>query len=338
MGDAKETAGEAPAAWTEAAWTAFEAATRRRALAAGEARAWPIVARAARRVMRAYTTGFFLASRFLPRQKRDRVEIIYATVRYPDEVADTFPLSADERGARLEAWAAAYETALACGGLRESLEAGVPCFLAAFREIVRRHGIPPEHYRAFLDAMRRDIRPRPFATLDDLVENYVYGSAVVVGYFLAHMYGAAAPERLSDALAAARELGIGLQLTNFVRDVAEDRRRGRLYLPLDLLRAEGLGPDADPRDPTARAGFERAIRRMAGIAEEYYARAARGLDAFAPDSRAAIRACIEVYGALNRRIRADGTIGRRESVPLREKWRCLPPSKYWRIPLAYLAP
>ncbi len=328
---------EPSAVWTEEDWTAFEAETRRRALAAGAAGAWTIIVRAARRVMRAYTTGFFIVSRFLPRHKRDRVEVIYATVRYPDEVADTFPLSAGERSTRLETWAAAYETALGCGSLGESLTAGVPCFLAAFREVVREAAIPPEHFRAFLEAMRRDVRPRPFATLEDLIENYIYGSAIVVGSFLAHMYGAAAPHRFPEALGAARELGIGLQLTNFVRDVAEDRRRGRLYLPLDLLQAEGLNAESDPLDPANRAGFERAIRRMAGLAEDCYERAARGLDAFAPDSRPAIRACIEVYGALNRRIREAGTVGRRESVPFREKWRCLPRSKYWRVPWSYLA-
>lgn len=327
-----------PSVWTETEWNAFEAATRRRALAArDDAGAWAVIVRAARRVMRTYTTGFFIVSRFLPRAKRDRVEVIYATVRYPDEVVDNFPLSAAERDARLNAWGAAYETALAASSLGESLRAGVPCFLAAFREIVRDYDIPAAHYRAFLDAMRRDVHPRPFATLDDLIQNYVYGSAIVVGYFLAHMYGASAPERLPEALAAARELGIGLQLTNFLRDVGEDRRRGRLYLPLDLLKSQGLDADSNPFDPAARPGFERAIREMAVIAEGYYERAAAGLDAFAPDSRTAILACIKVYGALNTRIRDHGAIGRRESVPFADKWRCLPPSKYWRIPLAWLA-
>lgn len=325
--------------WDEAAWDASELDARRRALAAPDAAAaWAIVVRASRRVMRTFTTSFFIVSRFLPPGKRDRVEVIYATVRYPDEVVDSFSLPPGDGRARIEAWAAAYETALACGDLRESLARGVPGFLAGFREVVRESGIPPEHYRAFLDAMRRDLAPRPFATLEDLVDDYIYGSAIVVGYFLAHVYGARTPEDFPRALQSARDLGIGLQLTNFLRDVGEDQHRGRMYLPQEFLRAEGL-EGADARDPACHDAFGRVVRRVAAEAAEYYARAAENLDAFAVDSRIAIRACIDVYGLLNRRIlESPRGIAHRESVPLREKLRVLPPSKYWRIPLAYLVP
>lgn len=324
--------------WDEARWTAYERDTRRRALAASAApAAWAQIVRASRRVMRAYTTSFFIVSRFLPRRKRERVEVIYATVRYPDEVVDSFPLAPGNRLARLDAWAAAYEAALACGDLGASLRQGVPCFLAAFREVVREHNIPPEHYRAFLDAMRRDIRPRPFATLADLIDSYIYGSAIVVGYFLAHVYRASAPGQFPRALESARDLGIALQLTNFLRDVGEDQRRGRVYLPQDLLQAEGIA-NADARDPALHAAFDRVIKAVAREAERYYARSARNLDAFAPDSRVAIQACLDVYGLLNRRIlRSARSLAQRASVPWREKLRPLPPSKYWRIPLAYLA-
>jgi phytoene synthase len=186
--------------------------------------------------------------------------------------------------------------------------------------------------------MRLDIEPRKFETLPDLIESYIYGSAIVVGAFLTHVYGSARPEEFSRALAASRNLAIGLQLTNFLRDVAEDYRRGRLYLPVDWLRAEGL-EHADPADPETHAGFGRVVQALVGEAQRYYDLAARDLDAFAPDSRIAIRACTDVYGLLNRRIRQSPSgLAHRESVPLQEKLRVLPPSKYWRIPLAYLLP
>jgi phytoene synthase len=212
----------------------------------------------------------------------------------------------------------------------------VPCFTASFTKVVRERAIPPEHYRAFLAAMRRDAAPRPFATLDDLIENYIYGSAVVVGYFLAHVYGASAKRDFTRAEASASALGIALQLTNFLRDVGEDQRRGRVYLPQDMLRAEGIAA-LDVRDARQRPALARLLRRLANIAESHYAAAERDVDAFSADCRIAIRACIGVYRRLNERIgRSPDGVLHRESVPAREKFGVLPPSKYWRIPLAYL--
>jgi phytoene synthase len=329
---------EGEVVWSEAVWSAFERDTRHRALAADDPRvAWERVVRASRKVMRAYTTSFFIVSRFLPRHKRDRVEVIYAAVRYPDEVVDSFPLSPGDRHGRLDSWAAAYETALDCGSLCESLERGVPCFLAGFCEVTRQSGIPPEYYRAFLGAMRLDVQPEPFRTLEHLIDSYIYGSAIVVGYFLTYVYGASSPERFPQALESACDLGIGLQLTNFLRDVGEDQRRGRMYLPQDLLRAEGI-ENSDARDPAHQAAYGRVVKTLAAEAAGYYERASRNLDAFAVDSRIAIRACIDVYGLLNRRILESARgIAHRESVPLREKLRSLPAGKYWRIPVAYIA-
>ena len=302
------------------------------------AAAWGRIVRRARAVLRAYSTSFFIVTRFLPAAKRAQVEAVYAAVRYPDEVVDTFPLAVEERERRLDAWAAGYEEGLASPSIRAALVSGVPCFLASFTRVVRERGIPAEHYRAFIGAMRHDARPRRFGTLDDLIDSYIYGSAIVVGYFLTYVYGAAAGRDFERALRSARHLGIALQLTNFLRDVAEDQRRGRLYLPLDLLRAEGL-TEPDANDAGQQPAWGRVVRRLAGVSEDYYARAEADLDAFAADSRTAIRACIEVYRQLNRRI---GTSPRglihRESVPLGEKFRALPPSKYWRLPVAYLRP
>ena len=227
--------------WSREEWALRERRAREAALSSpSERAAWRALNREARRVMRAYTTSFFIVSRFLPRAKREEVEAVYAAVRYPDEVVDTFPLDAGERLRLLEEWGAHYEIGIGCASLREALSRGVPAHLAAFTRVVCKRGIPAEHYRAFLGAMRLDTRPRPFETLDDLIRSYVYGSAVVVGYFLTHVYGARDPHSFGRALGSARDLGVALQLTNFLRDVAEDQRRGRVYLPLDALRAEGI--------------------------------------------------------------------------------------------------
>src|SRR5215207_460281 len=318
-------------------WGARERRARGAALRAGsEGGAWRVLNREARRVMRAYTTSFFIVSRFLPRAKREEVEAVYAAVRYPDEVVDTFPLDAAGRLRLLDEWGAYYEAGIECASLHEALRRGVPAHLAGFTRVVRERDIPPEHYRAFLGAMRLDIRPRPFKTLTDLVGSYVYGSAVVVGYFLTHVYGARDARSFARALGSARDLGVALQLTNFLRDVAEDQRRGRVYLPTDVLRAEGI-EELDADDPRQQRRLALALRRLASVAAEHYARAEADLDAFAPDCRLAIQACIKVYGRLNERIAASGRgAAHRESVPPREKFGVLPPSKYWRVPLAYL--
>ncbi len=325
--------------WRETEWHALEQKTRAGILDQTTAHsAWLVGVGAARLVLRNYSTSFFLVTRFLPPAKRAQVEAIYAAVRYPDEIVDTFPLTADARVARLEEWGQEYRRALGIHSLQDAIRADVPCFLALFVQVVREAGIPPAYYESFLHAMARDARPRPYATLDELIDEYIYGSAVVVGYFLTHVYGAARDGDFPRAMQSARDLAIALQLTNFLRDVIEDHRRGRTYLPLDMLRAEGL-ERVDPRDTAQRLPLGRVLLLLAERAERHYTDAKENLDAFAPDSQTAINACISVYRQLNEQIARSPQQGmqQRASVPMGAKFRVLPPSKYWRLPFAYLS-
>ncbi|MBM3262160.1 MAG: phytoene/squalene synthase family protein [candidate division Zixibacteria bacterium] len=325
-------------AWSDAEWNRLEQRTHHLAVQTpSETAAWDIIVRQARRTLRTYSTSFFMVTRFLPPDKRARVEAIYAAVRYPDEIVDTFALTPEERTARLDRWAEDYETALGARSIKTALAAHAPCFLAGFTQVVRDAGIPSEHYRSFLMAMRQDVTPRVFSTMDDLIDHYVYGSAVVVGYFLTYVYGSNGSHDFERALTSARHLGTALQLTNFLRDVAEDQKRGRLYLPLDLLREEGIN-ELDTMNPGQQAAIHRVIGHMANLAEDHYDQALADLDAFAPDSRTAVQACITVYRQLNTRIIASPFgIQHRERVPFRDKFRGLPTSKYWRLPFAYLS-
>jgi 15-cis-phytoene synthase len=325
--------------WSQAEWWRIEEQTRARALAAhSEAEAWEIIVKQARAVLRTYSTSFFIVTRFLPPAKRAQVEAIYAAVRYPDELVDTFPLTQVQRSLSLQRWAEAYDTALGMDSLREMLEGQIPIFIASLAQVVRGAGIPPEHYHAFLEAMRLDVWPRRFATLDDLIDSYVYGSAIVVGYFLTYVYGENLPGDFERALRSARALGIALQLTNFLRDVAEDQKRQRIYLPQDMLAYEGLTV-LEVTDERPQPALGRVLLRLAAITEDYYDKALADLDAFAPDSQIAIRACIDVYRQLNRKIAAsEHSIWQRASVSARQKFKVLPRSKYWRLPLAYLRP
>jgi phytoene synthase len=319
-------------------WERFENRVRRRALACtNEEGTWNILARSAREVLRKYSSSFFIVTRFLPFAKRQEVEIIYAAVRYPDEIVDTFPLSQADRIERLRSWRAAYDAAVACGSMREALQIGLPVFAAGFAEVVRRHAIPLEHYHSFLDAMELDVYPRHFASLRDLNDSYVYGSAVVVGYFLTYVYGSVEKSKFRCALESSKNLGIALQLTNFLRDVQEDRRRGRLYIPTEMLDAVGLTVE-DIDSGANQALWRRLLVRFAQTAEQYYALSEKDLGAFSPDCLPAIKACIAVYRELNRRIiESPDSHSRRISVPLANKFRLLPASKFWRIPLGYLS-
>ncbi len=328
---------ESKSVWSEAAWQELENDTRSQALAArDDDAAWRVIVKQARSVLRNYSTSFFTVTRFLPAAKRAQVEAIYAAVRYPDEIVDTFPRTQAERTRLLDEWSAHYETALRLKSVRAMLQHDVPVFIAAFVQVVHDAGIPPEHYRAFLDAMRRDVWPQPFATLNELIDDYVYGSAIVVGYFLTYVYGENRAGDFARALASARDLGIALQLTNFLRDVAEDQRRRRVYLPLDMLREQGI-VELDATDAAQQFALTRVVRQLAAITESFYDKSLSELDAFAPDSQIAIRACIDVYRQLTQRIAASPHgILHRESVPTRDKFKVLPASKYWVLPLAYL--
>lgn len=329
------------APWSLDYWQQIEAETCLRTLTAeSDNKAWKVISKQARNVLRSYSTSFFIVTRFLPPAKRAKVEAIYAAVRYPDEIVDTFNLSDLQRFRLLDSWQQHYEVALTIKSIRERIKLGIPSFIASFAQVVREAEIPAEYYHSFLAAMRHDVKPRQFLTLQDLIDSYIYGSAIVVGYFLAHVYGAATGRTdgadFSRALQASSDLGIALQLTNFLRDVAEDQKRGRLYLPQDILRDEWLYiPDAT--NPSQQPAFNRVLKNLTNIAEAYYAEASASLDAFAPDCRTAIQACINVYRELNRQIAASPRgILHRESIPIRRKFQVLPASKYWRLPLAYI--
>lgn len=320
---------------SQARWESENKRSCKQALAGTEEQARQVLTRMARGVLKRFSSSFFIVTRFLPPAKRALVEMIYAAVRFPDEVVDTFQLDRAHKSELLAQWRNAYVSALLESSIQARLRKGVPAILAGFAQVVREAGIPLQHYHEFLNAMGADIEPRRYATLEDLTENYIYGSAIVVGYFLAYVYGASAPTEFPRVLEVSRRLGIALQLTNFLRDVVEDRGRGRLYLPLDLLRADGL-LEPDLVSDRGRKATGRVLARLGEVAHAGYAFSRANLDAFAADSRVAIRACIDVYGLLNERVSSESALQRRQSVSAWRKFLSLPFSKYWRLPLAYL--
>ncbi len=291
-----------------------------------------------RKVLKVHSTSFFIVTRFLPKSKRDDVELIYGSVRYPDEIVDSFDISPQEKRDLLDSWKEYYKISLTTSSFTESINKGVPVLLAGFAETIKKYQIPTDYYLSFLEAMELDVEPRNFKTIDDLIDNYIYGSAIVVGYFLAYVYGNSPGEDFKKTLKSSKDLGVALQITNFVRDIHEDAYRGRVYIPETILEEchissnkffQLLGEDDE--------NILMARKHLAEIADSYYKESSKGIDSFSEDSRIAIKSCIDLYGKLNSRIiTSANSLAFRESLSWSEKLGSLPSTKYWKLPLAYL--
>jgi 15-cis-phytoene synthase len=190
--------------------------------------------------------------------------------------------------------------------------------LPAFVQTVCSFGIDHGDIRAFLRSMRADLTVSRYATYDDLL-GYMEGSAAAIGTMMLPILEPL-PGREEQAREPARQLGLAFQLTNFLRDVAEDLARGRVYLPLEDLDAFGVR-EAD----LGRRGLTPALRELLAFevrrARGHYRLAMEGVDLLTPSSRPCIRAACELYGGILDRIEADGhdVLGTRVTVPGRRK-------------------
>jgi phytoene synthase len=176
--------------------------------------------------------------------------------------------------------------------------------------------LDPADFTVFLRSMAMDLTVTRYETYADLLD-YMEGSAAVIGAMMLPLLGA---RDRDAALGPARELGRAFQLTNFIRDVAEDLRRGRVYLPQEDLRRFGV-TNAGLAAAVAAGAATPQIKGLIGYevsrAREHYRSAAAGIGLLAPGSRACIRTAFRLYqGILNEIERADGdVIARRATVP-----------------------
>ena len=323
--------------WTPNEWGNFEESYLND-LKSSSANSLDVAVKFSRKVLKTHSTSFFIVTRFLPKFMRDEVELVYGSVRFPDEIVDSFDIKNDEKKVLLSNWRNKYRLALESGSFEDSINKDVPILLAGFTEVVKKYSIPSSYYESFLDAMELDVEPRNFENTDDLIDNYVYGSAIVVGYFLAYVYGSSQNNNFKETLKSSKELGIALQLTNFIRDINEDLKRGRIYIPKTILKNNGIELKNYANNVNQNTtSINSARMELASIANKYYKESEKGIESFSPDSRVAIKACIELYGKLNERIISRGNdIKVRESLSWSEKLGALPSSKYWKLPMAYL--
>jgi phytoene synthase len=257
---------------------------------------------------------YYLATRLLPRWKRRHVHALYGFTRYADEIVDrTEDLPPAERAARLTEWSDRFVAGLHGAPVDDPLLPAVLHTIAVF-------DLDPADFASFLRSMAMDLTVTSYATYDDLLD-YMEGSAAVIGTMMLPILGSTDP---AAAREPARQLGLAFQLTNFVRDVAEDLDRGRTYLPDEHLDAFGVTRD-DLRAARARGSSTPAIKSLIRYeisrADEHYAAAAPGIPLLNRGSQACMRTAYELYGGiLDEVIAADFDVfGRRALVPNRRR-------------------
>lgn len=227
---------------------------------------------------------YYLATLLLPPAKRPFVHALYGFARYADEIVDDLnsTLTDEEKAIELTTWGNQVLQDIKDGTSADHIG-------RALVDTVKRFAIPIAHFEAFLHSMTMDLTVSEFQTFDDLME-YVYGSASVIGLQMVPILGATS----SEAFVAAEKLGTAFQLANFIRDVGEDLDRGRIYLPIEELKAHGVTHEMlDERilTPQIKAALQEQIERVRRLQRE----AAPGIALLAPESRACIEAASELY-------------------------------------------
>lgn len=230
---------------------------------------------------------YYLATLLLPKAKRPYVHALYGFARYADEIVDDLSLilTPQEKTEALQSWSAQM--------LRD-LKNGTSADLIgnALIDTVKRFKIPHIYFAAFLHSMEMDLTVSTYPNYEALMK-YVYGSAAVIGLEMIPVLGSTSPA----ANEAAMKLGIAFQLANFIRDVAEDLDRGRIYLPLDELARHGVDRAMLERrvlTPEITAALKEQIARVRQLQKE----AAAGIKLLSRESQPCIEAASELYCGL----------------------------------------
>ena len=235
---------------------------------------------ASAKVAAQYGRSFYLASRFLPSQRRRAILATYAYCRTADDIADLatdadLPAAAD----RLDRW-------------QEELDRPTHPIAIAFAAAREQYAIPTQPVIELLEGVRMDLSITRYPTWADL-RVYCHHVAGTVGLMVAPILGC----RNGRALGHAAELGIAMQLTNIVRDVGQDAQLGRLYLPLEEVAAFGCTPDEILAGRPSE-GFPALLAYQISRARDLYRRAHHGVGALAPSGRVTTLAASALYSGI----------------------------------------
>ncbi len=274
---------------------------------------------------RRHGRSYYLATRVLPAWKRRHVHALYGFTRYTDDIVDAIggaesPPPGPERAQRLGQWAGQFYAAVEGG------ETPTEPVLLAVQHTIASFNLPLADFDSFFTSMRMDLHVRSYADYSALLE-YMKGSAAVIGTMMLPILlapddgpGPVPMAAFAAARGSARQLGLAFQLTNFIRDVAEDLARDRVYLPAADLQRFGVDW-SDLAAVSASPAVRRLIAFEIARARTHYRNAVPGLAVLPPRSRRCIRLAYAVYGAILDRIEQAGcdVLAGRAVVPRRQR-------------------
>lgn len=265
--------------------------------------------RECRRLLSHGSKSFYIASHFLPRALRESASGLYAFCRIADDLVD---LGDDPREALITLH---RRLDLIYGGRPENHPID-----RVLSQIVLDHQLPRVLLDALLEGFEWDIEGRDYHTLAQVCD---YGARVAgtVGVMMAILMGV----KDHATLARAADLGVAMQLTNICRDVGEDARAGRLYLPRDMMRDAGLEPEAFLRNPQPSAELTDVLRRLLAEADNRYRLADEGIRQLPRGCRPGILTARRLYAEIGQKVVLNGydSISRRAVVSRARKCQIL---------------
>lgn len=253
-------------------------------------------------------SSFYYSFLFLPSERRRAITALYAFCREVDDVVDEI---ADPDVARVKLAWWRNEIGAAFSGAPQHPVA------QALRPVVATFRLQEEHFQAVIDGMAMDIERNRYLDFGDL-ERYCHRVAGVVGLMSAEIFGYRNPATRRYA----RDLGIAFQLTNIIRDVGEDARRGRIYLPQDELARHGVGASA-LLTREGGAPFRALMAEQVARARQWYDRALGALPAEDREAQRPGLIMAAIYRALLDEIERDGCAVLEHRIaltPLRKLW------------------
>src|SRR5467141_3438341 len=287
------------------------------------------------RIARAAHSNFYYAFFLLPRAQRDGLAALYAFMRLVDDVADeAHDLSAKQRG--LANWRAALDDAIT--GHEQHFDGnaaltspaatlgGPDEILPALVDTMQRYKMPARYLHDLISGAEMDLTVQTYPTFDRLRE-YCYRVAGTVGLTCTHVFGF----RDARALDLAEKLGLAFQLTNIIRDVHEDHKLGRVYLPEEDLQRYGVSPEDFERNE-ATLGIRELLRFEAERAWQLYEEGSALLGLIDADSRGALWLLVHTYSALLARIESldFAVFGERVRLPKAEKMMFVAKARFGR--------